>query len=349
MPDKIKLTKRAVDSISPPDTPNAFKQVWDKEIPGFGLRITHSGIKSYILNYRAKGRQRKYTIGRHGDLTADQARQEALRLRSIIASGGDPQAEKHRESQIPTFTQYATEYIEHIKATKKTWKQDEAKLNNRILPKWGKMRLDTLTTRQVETLHNEVKAERTPATANRYLALIKRFLNLAIRWQYIETNPAQYVKLFKENNERTAWLDGDQISALLQACKAHPDPYVSAIYPFLLYTGARSGEALNAKWSNIDLERAMWHIPEAKSGKGRHVPLAPPAVGLLQGLSRQEDNPYVFCGHVKGQALVNVAKPGKASERPQNYQRTSVFTTCATPLPPGVFQMALTSIASRLC
>ncbi|MES9934745.1 MAG: tyrosine-type recombinase/integrase [Candidatus Sedimenticola sp. PURPLELP] len=311
MSEKVKLTKRAIDAISPPDTPNTFTQVWDKEIPGFGLRVTHSGVKSYILNYRAKGRQRKYTIGRHGDFTADQARQEALRLRSIVASGGDPQAEKHRETQIPTLSRFADEYLSHAKKTKKTWKSDESKLNTRILPKWGKMRLDTITTRQIESLHNDIKAKKTPSTANRHLALIKRLFSLAVRWGYIETNPAQFIKLFKENNERTAWLDATQINALLAACQQYPDQYVSAFYPFLLYTGARSGEALNAKWDMIDLERSMWLIPEAKSGKGRYVPLAPQALALLQGLKRQEKNPYVFCGQKEGQALVSVAKPWK--------------------------------------
>lgn len=324
MPEKVKLTKRAIDAITPPDQPNTFKQVWDKEIPGFGLRITHSGIKSYILNYRLKGRQRKYTIGRHGDLTADQARQEALRLRSLVTSGTDPQAEKHIESQTPSLAKFSEEYISHIKTTKKTWKNDEAKLKTRILPNWGKMRLDTITTRQIETLHNSIKTERTPATANRHLAMIKRMFSLAIQWGYVESNPAQHVKLFKENNERTAWLAADQISAMLQACQDYPDPYIATLFPFLLYTGARSGEALNAKWKNIDLDRTMWHIPEAKSGKGRFVPLAPQAVELLRHLTQQEDNPYVFCGHVKGQALINVAKPWKriraAAKLPEDFR-----------------------------
>ncbi|MCG7904804.1 MAG: integrase, partial [Candidatus Thiodiazotropha weberae] len=67
--------------------------------------------------------------------------------------------------------------------------------------------------------------------------------------------------------------------------------------------------ALNAQWTSIDVDRGMWHIPEAKSGKGRYVPLAPQAIAQLEALEQQESNPFVFCGRVKGQALVNVAKP----------------------------------------
>jgi integrase len=311
MPEKVKLTKRVVDSAKAPQEPNTFTQIWDTEIPGYGLRITHAGVKSYILNYRTKGRQRKYTIGRHGDYTAETARIEAMDLRTIIAKGGDPQAEKRKANATPLLTDFADEYLARVKQTNKTWNKDESKLNKRILPKWGKLRLDTLTTRQIESLHNSIKAERTPATANRYLALIKRMLNLAVEWGYIDKNPAQHIKLFKENNERTDWLNNDQVKALLTACSEYGDPYIAALFPFLLYTGARLGEALNAQWTSIDVDRGMWHIPEAKSGKGRYVPLAPQAIAQLEALEQQESNPFVFCGRVKGQALVNVAKPWK--------------------------------------
>ncbi|MEW8441733.1 MAG: tyrosine-type recombinase/integrase [Candidatus Thiodiazotropha taylori] len=311
MPEKVKLTKRVVDSAKAPQKPNTFTQIWDTEIPGYGLRITHAGVKSYILNYRTKGRQRKYTIGRHGDYTAETARIEAMDLRTIIAKGGDPQAEKRKANATPLLSDFTDEYLALVKQTNKTWNKDESKLNKRILPKWGKLRLDTLTTRQIESLHRSIKAERTPATANRYLALIKRMLNLAVEWGYIDKNPAQHIKLFKENNERTDWLNNNQVKALLTACSEYGDPYIAALFPFLLYTGARLGEALNAQWTSIDVDRGMWHIPEAKSGKGRYVPLAPQAIAQLEALKQQESNPFVFCGRVKGQALVNVAKPWK--------------------------------------
>ena len=102
--------------------------------------------------------------------------------------------------------------------------------------------------------------------------------NLAIDWGYIEVNPARGVKGFKENNQRTAWLDANQIGRLFAVCADYPDPYVGALFPFLLMTGARRSEALQARWQNIDLERAMWLIPDAKSGRGRYVPLSPQAV-----------------------------------------------------------------------
>jgi hypothetical protein len=72
-----RLTKRAVDAAKPSAT-DYF--VWDGELPGFGLRVFSSGKKSYLLQYRANGRSRRYTIGMHGPFTPDMARSEALTL-----------------------------------------------------------------------------------------------------------------------------------------------------------------------------------------------------------------------------------------------------------------------------
>lgn len=309
MASKVKLTKRSVDAASHHSDLSGFSIVWDTEIPGYGLRITHAGVKSYILQYRLHGRQRKYTIGRHGDLTANQYRQIALDLRSQIAKGHDPQETKHKERGVPTLDRFATEYLDTAKQTKKTWKKDQAQLNQVILPELGKYRLNSITTRQIEKLHNGIKQKRAPATANRYLALIKHMFNLAVKWGYIETSPAQNIKLFKENNERTSWLNDEQVKALFLACEADPNPYTGALFPFLLFTGARLGEALAARWDNMDLERAMWFIPDAKSGRGRYVPLSDQAITQLKKLSRQSNNPHVFCGHVKSKSLVNATKP----------------------------------------
>jgi integrase len=333
MPNKIKLTKRSVDPVKPPLDEN-FILIWDKEIPGFALRVTRAGVKSYILQYRIHGRQRKYTIGRHGDITADKARAEALALRGKITDGIDPQADKKKERGIPTLAKFADEYLDYARGKKKTWAKDRTLLRLRILPRMGDYRLDTIEKRQIEKLHHDIRNELTPATANRHLSLIKRMFNLALDWGHIDANPARGVKGFKENNQRTAWLTAEEIGRMFVACAAYPDPYVGALFPFLLMTGARRSEALQARWQNIDRERAMWLIPDAKSGRGRYVPLSPQAVALLDNLPKQPDNPYVFCGHLRGQRLVNVAKPWvrikKAAKLPHDFRPHDLRHTFAS-------------------
>ena len=194
-------------------------------------------------------------------------------------------------------------------ARRRLGKKTEPSCGSASCPDWATTGSTPSKSGRLKNSIDDIRHELTPATANRHLSLIKRLFNLAIDWGHIDASPARGVKGFKENNQRTAWLTAEEIGRLFAVCAAYPDPYVGALFPFLLMTGARRSEALQARLQNFDLERAMWLIPDAKSGRGRHVPLSPQAVALISNLPRQPDNPYVFCGHVKGQRLVNVAKP----------------------------------------
>jgi hypothetical protein len=83
-----KLTRRSVDALKS-DVRDQF--LWDSEIPGFGCKVTPKGSRIYLLQYGRRGRDYRVTIGRHGiDVTAEQARFEARRLRGNIAAGENP-------------------------------------------------------------------------------------------------------------------------------------------------------------------------------------------------------------------------------------------------------------------
>jgi Arm DNA-binding domain len=87
---KGRITKRAVDAAKARSVDN---YVWDQELPGFGLKVTPAGRKVYLVQYQLggrKGRTRRVTIGRHGELTPTAARAEAKRLFGEIAAGHDP-------------------------------------------------------------------------------------------------------------------------------------------------------------------------------------------------------------------------------------------------------------------
>ena len=90
---KQKLTKRIVETIEP----DAVRDVvlWDAALPGFGVRIKPSGVRSYIIQYRnAHGRSKRGTVGQHGKVTLDQARQQARRIFASVSEGADPVTER---------------------------------------------------------------------------------------------------------------------------------------------------------------------------------------------------------------------------------------------------------------
>ena len=98
-----KLTKRFVDSLSPQE---ADQVIFDDLVPGFGVRVMPSGIRSYLVQYRnAQRRSRRLTIGKHGTLTVDQARDRARKILEAVRDGRDPVAEKRAFLDAPTVNE----------------------------------------------------------------------------------------------------------------------------------------------------------------------------------------------------------------------------------------------------
>jgi hypothetical protein len=81
------ISVRTVDALAPGEV------LWDRAVQGFGVR-RQQGAASYVVKYRSAGRQRFFTIGKHGKWTAEQARREAKKILGLVATGRDPANEK---------------------------------------------------------------------------------------------------------------------------------------------------------------------------------------------------------------------------------------------------------------
>ncbi len=291
---------------APPSIPEGKRklQIFDQKTPGFLAEIRETCITFYMKWKDEAGRTRMLKIGRLGtDVTLEQARKRAVELRGQRAMGIDPYAERERRRTEPTVAEFVDHhFMPHQKTRKRSWREDEKLLFKRVTPVWGRRRLSTITTADVQRLHDGIVASgRTPATANRHLACVKRMFSLAVTWGELDRNPAQPVKLIRENNQRHRYLSKDEIAGLLAALTADSDQVGAAAIAFLLMTGARVSEALGARWSNIDAARNAWLIPNPKGGRAVHKPLSEAVLALLRQVPRVEGNPYLFPGHRDGE------------------------------------------------
>jgi integrase len=279
-----KLTKRTIDALPPGDP----KGTWhaDEELPGFFVVAYPSGAKVFMARFRVGSSRRVVKIGRYGTITADQAREKAKEHLSTATLGGDPAADRERARKMPTFKTWVETYLERVRETKKSPREDE-----RFLPvavkRWGPRPLDEITSEDVEALRQSLK--RTPTSANRWLASVRACFSAAFRAGYIRTNPAKGLKLFRENPPRARVLNVEELRRFLEALDAEPDPHVHAAFRLLVETGARVSEVLHAKWEDFDLtgERGpgpTWRIPSPKSGKPQLIPLPSSAAELLRKL-----------------------------------------------------------------
>jgi Arm DNA-binding domain len=82
----VKITKRVVEAA---EVGERDYLIWDDELPGFGLRVFSSGKRSYVIQYRIRGRSRRYTIGLHGAWAPETARREAKVQLGRVAGGDD--------------------------------------------------------------------------------------------------------------------------------------------------------------------------------------------------------------------------------------------------------------------
>ena len=308
---KARLIKRSVEKIVP-SARAVF--LWDTEIPGFGVKVTPLGKRVYVLQYSYGGRSRRYTIGRHGiDVTADEARTEARRLRGRVADGHDPAGDRATQRSVPTLHEFAERYLAEHAAVKKKPRSvagDKCNLERHILPVLGRRKVTEIARADVVRLHAAMKDH--PTTANRCLALLSKMFNLAEKWGYRPdgTNPTRHIDKYPERRiERfLSEVELARLGDVLDGAeRAGEHPSVVAAIRLLIFTGCRRNEILTLKWEHVDFERGCLRLTDSKTG-AQMVPLGAPAIELLSGLSRIEGNPYVLPGAVPGKHYVALEK-----------------------------------------
>lgn len=310
MTNTIRLTKRAVDQAAAPETGSqAF--VWDSEVRGFGLRITPAGTKSYIFQYRtASYGGRRKTIGKHGAITVDQAREIARDWYAEVRKGGDPAATFRAHREAPTVGQLCDEYLtRHAKQNKRPRSVvgDTSLIDRFIRPAMGRKKAHEVVLADVERLAASLGERRT--TANRLVALMSKMFNLARRWKWCETNPTEGWQKHAET-KRERYLSTEELARLLTVLDGHPNRRACNIVRMLLLTGARRGEVFGMTWPNIDLNVGRWTKPAhtTKQKRTEIIPLSETAVDLLREI--REDAPadavYVFPGDVAGEPVTTI-------------------------------------------
>ena len=106
----MKITNTSVKNIEPPET--GYRIVYDDRLQGFGLRVTASGVRSYIAEDRVNGKTRRVTLGRHGTITADQARADAKNKLAAMSGGTDPAVERARlKAEAVTLAEAVEAYL----------------------------------------------------------------------------------------------------------------------------------------------------------------------------------------------------------------------------------------------
>jgi integrase len=313
---KQKLTKSVVESLT---CGSEEYVIWDSALPGFGIRVKPSNVKSYIVQYRNRktGASRRKTIGQHGPLlTFHKAKERARIILADALKGNDPVADDRTVRDAPTMRQLAADYLEQHAVPKKrarSVKNDRSMIDRVILPRLGSKKVAALQSRDIQSLH--VSMKKTAYQANRLLALLSKMLSLAVKWGWRSDNPVKGIERFQEER-RERWLSDRELSQLLSVLIAHPNQRAANAVRLQLLTGARLGEVLKARWSDFDLERGVWTKPShhTKQKRTEHIPLSGPTLTLLTDMREKGDpnEANLLPGNASGRPLQDIKKFWKA-------------------------------------
>ncbi|BCB70767.1 integrase [Vreelandella aquamarina] len=291
-----KLTDAGVLTLCCPEG-RSHCEVFDTLIRGLYVDVMANGRLAYRVRYRWEGKQRVLTLGDARLLTIDEARTAARAALRRAMAGENPRLERLPEHGPTIATFYREHYLPYVKSYKRSWNTDETMIRLHVVPALGERAMGSVIppdiARLIETMRERGYAA---GTCNRALILLSYGYTLALRWgvEGVEQNPAKALRELKEDNRIERYLTNEQTQRLLVAVNESHNPLLASIVAFLIYTGARRREVLDARWDDVDMVRKLWRIPKTKSGKVRHVPLSKGAWQLLSAL-RAEGVPLNGC------------------------------------------------------
>jgi len=295
---KKNLTDAGVKNQKPPK--EGQEEHFDLRLPGFALRVSEQGTKSWIVFYRIGGKQRRLTLGRYPALKLSDARKEARAALDQVDLGIDPAEEKKLKKrkaleQPNNFEGVAELFIErYAKKKKRTWAEDERVFKKYVTPYWGHRPLDTITRSDVVALLDQVEDDHGPYMANRVLATIRKLLNWALAERaLIEVTPIVPGMSRGKEVKRNRVLDDDELKAVWNAADEIGWPF-GPFLRVLILTGQRRNEVAGMRWDELDLEAGLWTLPAERNKSERifEVPLSDMAADIFKNSPRIGD--YVF-------------------------------------------------------
>ena len=298
----MKINKRTVEALTwKIDETRNQVFYWDDQIKGFGLRITPTGKKTFILQYRLRGSVSRLTLGAYPALNHDHARELAIKNLGETIDGVDPsQVKKDANQKSADISDLFLSYFDgHVLKNRieKGQKAIKADFERFILPVIGRIPAQEISRNDIKALL--AKIEDMPRTHNLVRGYLKTMFSFGTREGLIEASPMDGIGTLTEKS-RDEWIKDNDLKRLFAQVALDSNHYVRAYFPLLALTACRKSELQLAKWTDIDFENKIFTIEETKNGTKHEVHLTEPAIKILKGIIRQEGNPYVFCGAAGG-------------------------------------------------
>ncbi|MGH7838396.1 MAG: tyrosine-type recombinase/integrase, partial [Candidatus Binataceae bacterium] len=239
----------------------------------------------WICYFDASGRRRREKAG-----TWESARDLYIK-RKNEALAGKKLPEKLRRATV-TFAEIAKDALAYSKQHKRDYRHDAGRMET-LLAWFREYPADGITAQDIERRFEQQTWS--PATCNRFRALLSLTYRLAIRGGRVKENPARLVKHRLEDNARIRFLSDDEEKALRNAIEARCPEHLPEL-ELALHTGMRLSEQYGLTWADVSFARRVLTIQRSKNGSARHVPLNQSAIRALEAMRERTAGMGFVCG-----------------------------------------------------
>jgi integrase len=331
MANRLKLNEKILRDAEPQEG-NSY-QIFDTEILGLAAKVQSSGSRTFTLDYRFAGRQRRLTIGRWPEWSVTAARERARELRRMIDEGEDPLSAKEELREAPRVTDMIDRYIrEHLPRLSTTNAGDQiSMLRKMVEPAWARRLVTDISKSDVAKFLDFVAEGRprpckqkpnnrarklqghkpTPIRANRMGEVLRKMFTLAMEWEWCSDNPAQgFHRRIEHARER--FLSPEELTRLAAVLDKAEDQRAASIIRMCMLTGARVGEVRQARFEQFNLDYAIWSKPASttKQRKIHRVPISQDVVAIVRQrqLVVPRGNPWLFPGDAVGKPVREIRR-----------------------------------------
>lgn len=327
MADRRVLTDVFLKALAP--TGERF-DVWEEGNPGFGIRVGSKGGISFEYVYRAHGVSRRLTVGKYPLVSLSAARIAYHQAARAVAEGRDPADEKSARQvaakEAMTVKHLCDSYIlRYAKIQKRSWQEDERKLQREVVPTLGRRLISEVTRRDIAGLLDAKMDAGSPIAANRLLAVLSKMFGWAVERGELTVSPCIGIRKPAKEVSKDRVLVHSEIHPLWYALDTGRDVGMHLVtrraLQVMLLTGQRKGEVLRMRWEHVESsgDGHVWRIPaaNAKSGKGHDVPLTTEVVTLLESVrvamaGSFPASPWCFPSPAKPEQHVSLTAPDHA-------------------------------------
>ena len=304
---KRNLTDRTLKSLKAARSGKHY-DIMDSFVPGFGVRISDTGRRTFILVKRFPGSRNptRLALGEFGALTLERARSKARDWLELIRAGKHPKDEEERQrvseerKRANAFRAVAEDFIKLAAVKQRKGTEVKRDIEREFIARWGGRPITDITAHDVIAVLDDAVARGAPYQAHNLLGHIRRLFNWAIaRGVYgVDRSPCDRMKpkdVIGPKAVRTRVFNDSEWRAFWRATEGMKYPY-GPLFRMLALTGQRKSEVAEAQWTEFDSARKLWTIPaeRMKADAPHVVPLSDAVIAILESLPRFNKGDHLF-------------------------------------------------------